>query len=167
MYRKKSHGGVRFVLAVCLAMVVGGASARPAQADGSQCNYFGAVTTVSVSGGPISVSKEIRPNRMCFDVYGDRNYIHNMEADFYLNVNPLFPLSPQLEPICIWRIDWVIYYNGKTWWRDNGPPHGCSHFTGSRIRGAGWAPNFSEFCAELYYVPQNTKIADACVNITP
>lgn len=112
------------------------AAVRPAYADGGEC-----------SG---------RSPRLCFNVYGDGTYIHNMEAHWF---------APSL---CNWRIDWVIYYQGKTWWRNPGPVHtSCSHVRDGRTRGQGYAPIGSEFCAELYNTSRNRKIRQACVSITP
>jgi hypothetical protein len=113
------------------------AAVRPAYADGSDCSPQGSPT-------------------LCFNVYGDGNYIHNMEAH-WLGYS-----------LCNWRIDWVIHYQGKTWWRDKGPVHtSCSHVRDGRTRGQGNAPIGSQFCAELYNTSRNRKIREACVDITP
>jgi hypothetical protein len=144
MYKKKSQGGMSFVLAMCLAMVVAGASARPAHADGGGCSVWSQINLPTVT---------IPAGWLCLNVYGSGLNIHNMNAYW------------RTGTLCNWRIDWVIYNNGKTWWRDNGPVHGCDHITGTRVRGAGRAPDHSDICAELYNTARNVKIDAVCAGI--
>jgi hypothetical protein len=165
MYCSIIRSCTKLVLAVCLPYFFAGASARPAQAsifdESNKCESFGRVINVSGGYGGISISAAIQPNDFCFYIEGDGGRIDSMEAKFELG-RPV-----QWEPLCNWRIDWVIHYNNKTWWRDNGPPKAiCSNFLGSRIRGAGSAPIGSRFCAELVYFPLETKISEACLDIT-
>lgn len=92
---------------------------------------------------------------LCFNVKGQGTKINKMNAQW---------LAPSL---CNWRIDWAIYYEGKTWWRDKGRTHNtCSYGNNGRSRGRGYAPAGSEICAELYNTSRNRKIDAACASIT-
>lgn len=116
---------------------------RPALADGGGCSVYSSIPHIDVPSGTL-----------CFHVKGKGTNIDKMDAQW---------LAPSL---CSWRIDWVIYYKGKTWWRENGPTHeACSHGHDGRTRGKGQAPAGSEICAELYKTSRNTKIDAACADI--
>ena len=133
------------VAAACLpvAMVVAGASARPAQATASGCSVFSEAPIIQWPSG-----------WLCFDVNGSGESISSMRATWRV-----------AGSLCNWRIDWAIYKDRKTWWRDNGPRHGCNKITGQRLRGAGRAPDGSEICAELYNTARNQKIDAVCHGI--
>ena len=91
---------------------------------------------------------------LCFSIYGSGTSISSMRATWR---------SPSL---CNWRIDWVIYRNGRVWWRDNGSAHNnCTSVTGERYRGAGYAPAGSSLCAELYDTSRNKQIDAVCHGI--
>lgn len=114
---------------------------QPARADANGCSIY-------------SNAAGIPTNWICIEVWGEGTYIHNMYARWR---------GPSQ---CNWRIDWVIYYKGRTWWRDNGPEHNvCNHGQGGRTRGKGHAPAGSDLCAELYDTAKNSKIDAACVAI--
>jgi hypothetical protein len=146
MYKKISQRGKKFALAACLTILVSMLSARPVQAYGTGCTQWGEGI----------IPKITHPGTLCFTAFGSGENITSMKADFTYE---------SLTSLCNWRIDWVIYYNGGTWWRDNGPRHGCAYY-GSRLRGAGWAPDNSAFCAELYDTARNAKIDAVCLQIT-
>lgn len=136
--------GAKLRSLVVAAMLAAACWAVPssAHATATGCTYF--------TGGDL-----------CLYVYGDGLEITSMGAYFHLpNKNSV---------ICNWRIDWVIYLNGKVWWRDVGPVNGCEKGgstavpTGSRSRREGWAPDGSQLCAELY--TGSRKVDAACVGI--
>lgn len=129
---------IRIALITTVLMLPG--TIRPARADGGWCSYYKRIKGIPVAS-------------ICIAVYGDGTYIHNMDA-----------VWTDTER-CSWRIDWVILYNGKTWWRDNGPVQGCNKVHGYRSRGKGYAPNHSRVCAVLYDVPENKQIDSACADI--
>jgi hypothetical protein len=133
---------IRTTLLTVILMLAG--PGHPARADGGGCTYYGIIGTGK---------GDVPYGELCIGVFGDGTYIHDMKAGWE---------EPQR---CNWRIDWVIYYEGKTWWRDNGPAHGCTLVYGSRIRGKGYAPGGSEVCAELYDSAQNKRIDAACAAI--
>jgi hypothetical protein len=135
-----SAAGIAFLAG---SMVVCG-STPPAHANGGGCTVYSTIPYIDVPSGTL-----------CFDVLGQGTNIDKMEAKW---------LAPSLAN---WRIDWVIYYQGKTWWRDNGPAHNSSdHVQGGRTRGSGKAPAGSEICAELYNTSRNIKIDAACASIS-
>lgn len=144
MYRKKSLGGMGFALAAGLAIAAAGAGSHPARADGRGCSAWGVINTPK---------GKLPAGGICLQVFGSGLKIYYMDANWF---------APQL---CNWRIDWVIYSNGKAWWRDKGPVHGCNNAHGNRIRTAGSAPDHSDLCAELYEAAQGIKIDAACVSI--
>src|SRR3954447_25760179 len=116
---------------------------QPVRADNfySHCTIYS-----STAAGPYTVPSGL----LCLRVFGDGTYISNMDAKWY---------SVEL---CNWRIDWVIYYNGKTWWRNNGPAHNeCDNIHGTRIRSEGYAPAGSDLCAELYHNASGVRIDSA------
>jgi hypothetical protein len=90
---------------------------------------------------------------LCFTVYGSGTSISSMVATW------------RAPSLCNWRIDWVIYYQGKVWWKDKGSANGCTSITGGRSRGAGAAPAGSSLCAELYSTSHNKKLDDICFGI--
>jgi hypothetical protein len=128
---------------LAVTMTVNG-TIRPAHADGGGCTVYSTIPYIGVPAGTL-----------CFRVQGQGTKINKMDAQW---------LAPSL---CNWRIDWAIYYKGKTWWRDKGPTHkSCSHGHDGRTRGRGYAPAGSEVCAELYNTSRNRKIDAACASIT-
>lgn len=104
----------------------------------------------------ISLGGETLPGGvLCMNLRGRGTYIRSMSAVWTA------PMQ------CNWRIDWVIYYRGKVWWRSRGPNHdGCSYIKGWRNRGAGYAPSGSDLCGELYNTASNVKIDAACLAIS-
>jgi hypothetical protein len=125
-----------------MALFAGVASAPPAHATAIGCSKFSEMPYLGIPTGVL-----------CFNVYGSGENITSMDANWTTGA------------LCNWRIDWVIYKDGKTWWRDNGPREGCQHVQGGRKRGAGRAPDGSEICAELYDVARNVKIEAVCHSI--
>src|SRR4051794_7792431 len=85
--------------------------APPAHATAHGCSQFSAVPYVGIPAGVL-----------CFNVYGSGENITSMDANW---------TTPTL---CDWRIDWVIYKDGKVWWRDNGPRRACHHIQDGRTR---------------------------------
>ncbi len=153
MLQRKSPRKLQSTLRLAISVIGSGMLAvsgmipgtiRPARADGGGCSVYSSIPYLDVPSGTL-----------CFHVQGDGTNIDKMDAQW---------LAPSL---CNWRIDWAIYYKGKTWWRDNGPTHNsCSHGHDGRTRGKGHAPAGSEVCAELYNTSRNQKIDAACASIT-
>lgn len=147
MHSKKSLGGMGFALGAGLAIAAAGAGSHPARAlPLPHCSTW---QTIPIPGVPVPIPA----GTICLTVAGEGLTIYYMEANW---------LAPEL---CNWQINWVIYNNGKEWWRDNGPVKDCKKASGNRIRGAGSAPNNSDLCAELYEAALGRKIDAACVSI--
>jgi hypothetical protein len=132
---------IGFVSAVAFAMV-SVHTPQPVQAYATGCSIWKEVPYYGIPTG-----------WLCFTVEGDNGStsIDSMRATW------------RTSELCDWRIDWVIYYRGKTWWRENGPEHNhCDHVTAGRARGKGSGPDGSKICAELYDTNQNTPIEAVC-----
>jgi hypothetical protein len=126
-----------------MTLLAGVASAPPAHATAIGCSKFSETPYLGIPTGVL-----------CFNVFGSGENITSMDANWTV-----------VGALCNWRIDWVIYKDGKTWWRDNGPREGCLNGQAGRKRGAGRAPDGSDICAELYDVPRNVKIDAVCHSI--
>src|SRR4051794_1123057 len=101
-----------------MALLAGAAMSSPAHATASGCSKFSEMPYFGIPTGTL-----------CFTVRGSGEKITSMDASW------------QTGALCNWRIDWVIYKDGRTWWRDTGPRQGCQHIHGGRTRGAGRAPD--------------------------
>lgn len=141
-------GRVRVLLLVTALAVVGmvAIAPTPARADAFGCTAYSSVETPWIP---------VPTGTLCFEINGSGSNIDYMRA---------YWRSPNL---CNWRVDWKIYYQGRTWWQSKGTAHNhCDYVTNYRDRQSGWAPIGSQICAELYNVPRNVRIDRACHNIT-